>query len=201
MPRRRDETAHAATRERILRAAEDLFAQHGFHATGMAAICDAVGMSPGALYRYFPSKAAIVVAFVEEELSASLAMLRELEAAPDLFDGLVAVIEASIVASRDDHYVALATEVAAEASRNPEVAVRYCAMQERLAAHLADILRRGQADGDVDPAVFAPAASAALLALVDGSISPASSISMLDPSVRRAFIERLVRSTLQMSHS
>ena len=52
--------ADAGRRKRILEAAERAFVRHGFHATTMQHVADELGMSAGNLYRYFPSKEAIV---------------------------------------------------------------------------------------------------------------------------------------------
>ena len=53
-------TADPERRERILEAAERAFVRHGFHAATMQHVADEAGMSAGNLYRYFPSKEAIV---------------------------------------------------------------------------------------------------------------------------------------------
>ena len=58
-------TAEAERRQRILEAAERAFVRHGFHATTMQHVADEVGMSAGNLYRYFPSKEAIVEGLCE----------------------------------------------------------------------------------------------------------------------------------------
>lgn len=66
---RRDEIVSAATR---------LFARHGFHAVGMRAIADAVGIRGSSLYHHFPSKVDLLYAiarnvardFVQERLPA-----------------------------------------------------------------------------------------------------------------------------------
>src|SRR5271165_3311069 len=52
--------ADAERRQRILEAAERAFVRHGFHATTMQHVAEEIGMSAGNLYRYFPSKEAIV---------------------------------------------------------------------------------------------------------------------------------------------
>ena len=52
--------ADVERRERILEGAERAFVRHGFHATTMQHVADELGMSAGNLYRYFPSKDAIV---------------------------------------------------------------------------------------------------------------------------------------------
>ncbi|MFD4320728.1 TetR/AcrR family transcriptional regulator [Streptomyces sp. NPDC058548] len=47
-------------RERILRAAEELFYTRGIHATGVAALTQAAHVSPRTFYVHFPSKNALV---------------------------------------------------------------------------------------------------------------------------------------------
>lgn len=55
-----------ARRTEVLRAAADLFAEHGFHGVGMRAIGDAAGMRGASLYHYFPSKIDILHAVTVE---------------------------------------------------------------------------------------------------------------------------------------
>lgn len=53
-------------RERILAAASELFAQHGYHATSIRDIARAVGLTVGAIYAHFASKSEILVAAYEQ---------------------------------------------------------------------------------------------------------------------------------------
>ena len=53
--------------QRILEAAKACFVRSGFQGASMQQICAEGGMSPGALYRYFPSKEAIVEAICEAD--------------------------------------------------------------------------------------------------------------------------------------
>src|SRR2546427_7306632 len=57
--------AHAK-RERIHRAAQTLFMQHGFEATSMDAIAVAAGVSKPTLYRYYQNKEALFIAVLEQ---------------------------------------------------------------------------------------------------------------------------------------
>ena len=62
----------------ILEAAERAFVRNGFHATTMQHVADEAGMSAGNLYRYFPSKEAIVEGLCEldqAELATAFAEL------------------------------------------------------------------------------------------------------------------------------
>ena len=60
MPRRNGE----ARRTEILAAASEMFARNGFHGVSMDDLGAAVGLSGPALYRYFPSKEAILSAML-----------------------------------------------------------------------------------------------------------------------------------------
>jgi AcrR family transcriptional regulator len=55
-------------RSRILAAAAALFGERGYASTSLRAIAGAVGMTPPALYWYFPSKQAILRALLQQTL-------------------------------------------------------------------------------------------------------------------------------------
>lgn len=50
------ESADEPTRERILRVAAEVFAEYGYHGTGVAQLGDATGLQRGALYYHIKSK-------------------------------------------------------------------------------------------------------------------------------------------------
>ena len=60
--RRRD----PARKDRILAAAAELVARHGYHAVGMADIGAAAGIVGSGIYRHFDSKAALLSALLEQ---------------------------------------------------------------------------------------------------------------------------------------
>jgi AcrR family transcriptional regulator len=62
----------AAARDRVYAAALGLIAERGFEATTLRDIAAGAGVSVGLLYRYFPSKRAVVLALYDE-LSATFA--------------------------------------------------------------------------------------------------------------------------------
>ena len=55
-PARRGRPPTPGLRQRILRAAEDIFARHDYHEVQMDDVVEACGVGKGTLYRYFPSK-------------------------------------------------------------------------------------------------------------------------------------------------
>ena len=107
--------------DEILAAARDASCAAGFHGASMQDICTEAGMSPGNLYRYFPSKEALVAGIAERDR----AEVAKQFASADLSDGLFAVLEGMAqrhFAENDPEEVLLCTEVMAEARRNPEIA-------------------------------------------------------------------------------
>lgn len=73
-------------RERILRAAEELFYTRGIHATGVAALMEAAHVSPRTFYVHFPTKNALVEEYLrrfesETPLAAEAALERGDQAA------------------------------------------------------------------------------------------------------------------------
>lgn len=55
-------------KDRFLKAALRLFAKNGYAATSTREICNAVGLAHSAVYNYFPSKEAILLAIEEREM-------------------------------------------------------------------------------------------------------------------------------------
>ncbi|MFD3941837.1 TetR/AcrR family transcriptional regulator [Streptomyces sp. NPDC058579] len=67
-------------RERILRAAAELFYAHGIHATGVAALIEAAHVSPRTFYVHFPTKNALVEEYLRRfEAENPIAAEAELE--------------------------------------------------------------------------------------------------------------------------
>lgn len=67
---RRDASPSPATsevRERVLRCASDLFYREGVRAVGVDLIVAQTGVAKASLYRYFPTKDALVAAFLQQE--------------------------------------------------------------------------------------------------------------------------------------
>ncbi|MFO0618005.1 MAG: TetR/AcrR family transcriptional regulator [Polyangiaceae bacterium] len=72
------EREEAPKKEAILTAALELFAERGFHGTAVPLIAEKAKVGAGTLYRYFPSKEAIVNAlYRQEKLALGHALLAD----------------------------------------------------------------------------------------------------------------------------
>lgn len=197
MARTRDDQAFAAKRREILDAAEALFVENGFHQTGMAAICEAAGMSPGGLYRYFASKTDIIRAIVETERESVLEMVEAIERAPDFRSGLVAALDEAITAVSDPDYASLALEIAAEGARNEDVGATVRETGQEAHEQLAGAIARARTRGEVAGAVNPDAAAAMILMLIDGAMSDMGKTFAAQKSrTRKAALARFVDAAL-----
>ncbi len=155
-------------RRRVLDAAARCFIRGGFHATSMHEVCAEAGMSPGALYRYFPSKEAIIIAIIEEERSARAALLAHLETAASFVEALT-LMGAALFSSEPPLVCAeLGPEIAAEVSRNPRLRPVFDEVEAEIEAAFLRALEAAQARGEVDPALDREQVMLIINALGDG---------------------------------
>jgi TetR/AcrR family transcriptional regulator, repressor for uid operon len=184
-------------RARILEAAVACFGRSGFHGASMQEICAEARMSPGALYRYFPGKEAIIAAIAEAERERHAAFFESLRRADDPVEALASLGIDMLDAILSERGGALCAETMAEAIRNPAVDAAFGRNFDEARASLADALRRGQGRGLVDPGLDPETAGLLVISLADGLIghltrAPALSTDHLRPMLRTLLI-RLLR--------
>ncbi|AMN43940.1 TetR/AcrR family transcriptional regulator [Rhodoplanes sp. Z2-YC6860] len=154
-------------RDDILEAAGRCFVRSGFHQTSMQEICAEAGMSAGNLYRYFPSKEAIISAIAERDR----AELAQDFARADLSQGLFAVIEGMMrhhFSVRPVEEVLLCTEVMAEARHNPEIARISRSFDTDVRKWLLDMFRAAAEQGDIPKDADFERAVDMLMLIADG---------------------------------
>ena len=129
-----------ARRDKLLDAARTLFAERGFHGTGVAQIAKASGVLVGQIYRDFANKEEIVAAIAARDLEAFLV---EDELARAVAANDTVAVRAWIrafVAGKAKKDRRLACEIMAEAMRNPRIAAVHRAIQERVRRDLTRAL-------------------------------------------------------------
>ncbi len=177
-------------RETILKAACGVFVRSGFHAASMKDICAAAGMSPGSVYRYFPSKNALIEALIEADQTRWAAAMDGLPIEKGLLPALGALAEFGLRDLEDRGFLNLWVETAAEASRNSAVAARlresYQALQGRLSSLIHAAKKSGSIQSETDPRVL----SCLIFAAFDGLILRATFDPHLDArALTRGFLE------------
>ena len=156
----------ADTRDRLLRAAAAVFAERGYDGTRVADIAAAAGVSNGALYSHFDSKAELLVQALRTH---GRRLLAELFAAdPDRsITELLLVIGRSLPQPRSSGDLIVEGLVAAR--RDEDVASPMRDYMGERAGWLAGLMRIAQAGGEVDPALSPDALAHFCLLLAMGS--------------------------------
>ena len=180
-------------RQRIIAAAIACFARSGFHGASMQAICAEAAMSPGALYRYFPSKEAIISAIAEAEHEAHAAFFARMEAADDPVEALTSIGVEALQALLASPTNTLQVETMAEAIRNPAIRAGFQRNCDEAAAMITAALRRGQANGQVDPDLDIEVACQLVMALGDGLAAHQALDSGQSPERLRPVLQTLLR--------
>lgn len=155
-------------RRRVLDAATACFTRNGFHGTSMHEICAEASMSPGALYRYFPSKDSIIIAIVEEERAARASLMACLESAPSFVAGLVAMGDALFSGTTPMVCADLGPEIYAEAARNPALKAKFDEVEEEIDNAIRQAFVAAQERGEIDAKIDVETAMLMISAIGDG---------------------------------
>ena len=129
----------------ILAAARRCFVRDGFHGTSMQDLVDEAGVSSGAVYRYFPSKDAVIEAIAADNLEQVVTVVRQsIEAGLSAEAAIGAVLDFVTARHAEDGFAAIALLVWSEALRNPVLAERLSTSNKAAAQLLRSSKRRNQ---------------------------------------------------------
>jgi AcrR family transcriptional regulator len=181
----------AETRERLLRAAADVFAERGYDGTRVADIAAAAGVSNGALYAHFASKADLLVAALRAHGRNLLADM--FAAGPDrpVVDLLLAV--GRWLPRRHDARGYLIVEALVAARRDEDVARPMQEYVGERADWLGGLMRLAQAGGELDPALSPAALAHFCLLLAMGSALVTPDLHAIDEEEWAALLTRVAR--------
>ena len=143
----------------ILRAAEELLAEKGYHEMSMDEIATRVGVAKGTVYLHFPSKDELLFTLITRDMGSFITTIDQLLAqqqAPHAkLEALMRYIIGAILGA---HFQALTA-----ISQNAELRTRFIqqkaqftAQRQALDERLARIFDAGKAIGDFDAAIATP---------------------------------------------
>ena len=158
---------HSDRRTEILDAAQRCFARMGFHQTSMQQICGEAGMSPGNLYRYFPSKEALIAGITERDRAEVAARLASAAFSTDFFETFAALARHYFVERTADE-IGLCAEIMSESRRNPTIARIMGEVDAEVKERLVTMLRSAQARGDISRDADIAVAVEMLMVIADG---------------------------------
>ena len=184
----------ASTRERLLRAAADVFGARGYDGTRVSDIADTAGLSNGAMYAYFGSKAELLVGALRAHGRRLLSDLIEAEPGRSIPDLLLATGRRLRRPRDPDGWLVIEALVAAR--RDADVAGAMRGYVAERVGWLADLVRRAQAAGELDPALPPSAVAHFCLSLAVGTALVAPDLDDSEEQAAEqewaAFLARLV---------
>ena len=182
-----------AVRERLLEAAVEVFCERGYERASTAEIARRAGLSVGAIYSNYGTKAELlghaIAAYVPVQL-AELFATGSTDTARELMIQLGAALP-----TRSDRQGVMLIESFAAARRDPELAALLTTGLERRVATLRETVERARRDGAVRPDLDADALARFCQNLVIGTlIMNGLGLRRPDPDAWAAVIEHLVTS-------
>jgi TetR/AcrR family acrAB operon transcriptional repressor len=157
----------AATRQALLDAALIVFSQKGYAATSLEEIAEHAGVSRGAIYWHFHSKAELYNTLVEETSAQTEGVIRRavgagtsiLETQRRIMIGLLVLLEENPTYRAVQELVLFKTEVTPELEEGIKIkAAAFRAVETRVAASLRAGIAAGEVRPDLDPVIGARAA-------------------------------------------
>lgn len=135
------------THEHLLDAGRQVFLRQGFLAATVEEIAADAGYTRGAVYKHFGGKEGLWLAIIEAGADTHLQGLRKALSRATTRDAMIAALAPIDVADKDaSKWSATAAEVLAATARQPEIATRIAAVQQRhddeVVALLAEHSRR-----------------------------------------------------------
>ncbi|MGH3249161.1 MAG: TetR/AcrR family transcriptional regulator [Trebonia sp.] len=165
---RRTRLSAGERRETILAAATEVFAASGYRAGKVSDVAARIGVTEPVIFQNFGSKAALFAAVLDRLAGDVRASLADLAGHHESVGGLLAHILGSGGAAAS-HGPGAHRSLFADAAAliaDPEAGEGAARVAGVVAAHLADLVRRGQADGSVRADVNPEAAAWLLLSVL-----------------------------------
>jgi AcrR family transcriptional regulator len=178
------------TRERLLRAAAEVFAERGYDGTRVADIAAAAGVSNGAMYAHFASKADLMVDALRTHGRRQLSDLLAADPGRSVTD-LLLVIGRWLPRRRDARGY-LIVEALVAARRDEDVARPMRDYVGERADWLAQLMRVAQNDGEIDPGLSPNALAHFCLLLAMGSALVPPDLHAVDDQEWSALLARIV---------
>ncbi len=166
MGRREDKKAE--TRRRLINAALDVFAEHGYAGASLDDVSETAGLTKGAVYSNFASKADLALAVLDRRIDAPLAIFEQVD--PSVSTSEQLRVGGEMLAREIDQaatWFSLELECTVAARQNPELLEklrwRDRVMRDALRARLAEHARATGHHGEVSDSL-----ASALIAVVNG---------------------------------
>jgi len=178
------------TRDYLLKAAEQVFAERGFHGASLDEVAAVAGFTKGAVYSNFKNKEDLFLALLESryehDMEAVRATLESPEGPPEAHLGDFASLLREQFETGGDAWVTLDLEFSLYAKRNPDVLEKLAAFRRADIESIGAIIEAERKRQDIEGSEPAEHAARVVVALMRGI----GIMRMIDPAtVNEAFLE------------
>jgi AcrR family transcriptional regulator len=179
-----------STRQRFVEAAAELLSKGGYAAASVQNIAERVGVSAGALYRHFPSKAELFVEVFREAAQRDMAAVGKAPSEGGALDRLESAIAAHARRALRDRALAWAlvhepVDALVDAER-----LKY---RRRYARHVARMLEQAVAAGEIPEQDVELSAAAIVGAMSEALVGPLSPLAGIRKTSDDAIVRHVVR--------
>lgn len=175
----------ADNRQRIVLATRRLIASGGFREASITAVANQVGLSIGAIYRYFPSKAELFVEVLTNAVTHEVEILREIVERPvSAVERLQAAVESFCSRALEGPHLAYAF-IAEPTDTEVEAARIVC--RQQFGEIFEELLRQGVKAGEFPPQSVEISAACIVGAFTEALVRPVA------PTAKPADGKKLVK--------
>jgi AcrR family transcriptional regulator len=139
------------TRERLIAAAGEVFAEKGYDRAGVQEIARRAGFTTGAIYGRFAGKAELLLAAIQDRSSDELEQLFAQHRFTGKVTDILTTVGSHLIAEASGSDDALLLEAFVAARRDPEVASLLQGLLDQRASRLAELIDEAKRSGAVDP--------------------------------------------------
>lgn len=190
------ETSLRSTRGRILTAAERLFAERGFDSVSMPMIAKASGITAGAIYKHFASKADLLFEVVVRTVQSI--RLPVADESPSDATSLPRVVSL-YTTQRLKLLRQLALEIHSVSLKHPKIRRLLRQALDRDIQQIADAIVRAQQVGNLDPVMDPQLLASTLMVFVMGLMHMETLLPQrVDDPIWSAFVEERVATLLSL---
>jgi AcrR family transcriptional regulator len=158
-----------ATRAFLLRTAAQVFAERGYTGAALTDLIAASGLTKGAFYFYFQSKSALALAVLRDQQDRWLRQVRErVLSAGTAIEQFQALAPCMLDLLANEPGAWSITRLTKDMAADPALAGEVSGPMAAWVDLIADIVRRGQADGDLRSGIDPHHAAAVLVGAFDG---------------------------------
>lgn len=182
----------AETRQRLLRAAADVFARRGYDGTRVADIAREAGLSNSALYAYFTSKAELLLGALRTHGRRPLADMVEADPSRPIVDVFLSAGAGLRETPQLDRYLVIEALVALR--HDPEVAAAMTEYVRERADWMTGLIEQAQVRGEIDPTVSPRAVAHLATSLAIGTTLLTTDLHDVDDAEWTELMTRVVTS-------